>query len=515
MAGASPEPLRLGGYIRVSQIRGRDGDEPERFASVDLQRQRIETWPRAYGHRLVCVEEELDVGGQAQRPKLVALIERVERGELDGIVCAYASRFGRGFLDSLSLIERIQKAGGRFVSVADGLDTSTDTGRLVLRIMLSIAEHELDRIRGNWYDAKARAVERGVHPSATPPFGYRREGPPRRESKTPTGPLIPDPVNGPLVTELFSRRAGGAGFSELARWLEDRGARTGWGRAEWSLRAVKDIVRNEVYLGVAYAIARKEGSKTARNENAHPPLTDHVTWRRAQRPGVRTEPRREPSAVRGLIRCAGCRYKVRAERRRYASSEAWIYTCRASKRNDLAAHCDHPVSLKDSGDVEAWIVERFLTELPILRARAEGNTPELDAERQAVDKARQVFEAWRDNTSVQERFGMDVYLDGLASRQDDLNAKLAVLARAEARVQAPALPAIDADELRELWPTLTPSRQARLLASTIRCVFAQQASRDTPLDDRLHIVWHGEPVDLPSRGDREFTPRPYVPGVED
>ncbi len=504
----APTPLRLGGYIRVSQVRGRD-DEPERFASVDIQRERIETWTRAYGHELFVVEEELDVGGQAQRPKLLALIERVEQGRLDGIVVAYASRFGRGLVDTLGLIDRITTAGGRFVSVGDGMDTSTDTGRLVLRIMLSIAEHELDRIRGNWADSKARAVRRGVHPSAIAPFGYRREGPPRTAGGGPTGPLVPDAVTGPLVTELYRRRADGAGYSELRRWLEQHGARTGHGRAEWSLRGVKDIVRNEVYLGVAYARARNGVGEDARNESAHPALTDQLTWRRAQRPGVRTTPRGEPSPIRGLLRCAGCRYKVRAERRRYAHGEAWLFSCRASKRSDMAARCEHPVALKETGEIEAWIVEQLFAGWPALRARMEQQTPGLDEERAKVARDRAAFEVWRDDTRVQQRLGMDAYLDGLAARQERLNAGLAELARAEARLQAPAVPDVDAATLRALWPELSPAEQHDWLSSAIRCVFARGSSRNPPLDGRLRVVWHGEPVDLPARGDRDFVPFPF------
>ena len=47
---------------------------------------------------------------------------------------------------------------GTFASVQDGFDLRTDAGRLVLRIMLSMAEYELERMRSNWNDAKARAV---------------------------------------------------------------------------------------------------------------------------------------------------------------------------------------------------------------------------------------------------------------------------------------------------------------------------------------------------------------------
>lgn len=84
---------------------------------------------------------------------LTRALARVEAGESDGIVVAKLDRFGRTLIDGLRHIERIQAAGGTFVSVADGFDLATDTGRLVLRIMLSLAEFELDRVRSNWSDA--------------------------------------------------------------------------------------------------------------------------------------------------------------------------------------------------------------------------------------------------------------------------------------------------------------------------------------------------------------------------
>ena len=56
-------------------------------------------------------------------------------------------------MDGLQLIDRIRDAGGTFASVQDGFDLGTDTGRLVLRIMFSMAEYELDRVRGGWNDA--------------------------------------------------------------------------------------------------------------------------------------------------------------------------------------------------------------------------------------------------------------------------------------------------------------------------------------------------------------------------
>jgi DNA invertase Pin-like site-specific DNA recombinase len=74
----------------------------------------------------------------------------------------------------------------------------TSTGRLVLRMMLSLAEFELDRIRDSWRESAAKAIERGVHICPLPPAGYARG---------PEGRLALDPVDAPYIRAGFERRA--------------------------------------------------------------------------------------------------------------------------------------------------------------------------------------------------------------------------------------------------------------------------------------------------------------------
>ena len=140
--------MLVDGYVRVSQVAGRAG---ERFISPSLQREQIERWVAARGHTLARVFEELDESGaRGDRPLLEQAVARVERGSTDGIVVARIDRFGRSLSHGLAAIERINAAGGLFVSVEDGLDLSTDTGRLGLRIMLSMGQWQLERYRENW-----------------------------------------------------------------------------------------------------------------------------------------------------------------------------------------------------------------------------------------------------------------------------------------------------------------------------------------------------------------------------
>src|SRR5919106_1079542 len=175
------------GYIRVSQVNDRQG---ERFISPSVQRERIEGWARLHRATVGEVFEELDESGaRADRPLLERALARVELGESGGIVVSRLDRFGRSLLDGLAAIDRITRAGGTFVAVEDGLDLSTDTGKLVLRLLLSLGEWELDRVRTTWRTAQERAIGRGVHIGPAP-IGYRRRD---------DGRLVPDPRYGPFV----------------------------------------------------------------------------------------------------------------------------------------------------------------------------------------------------------------------------------------------------------------------------------------------------------------------------
>ena len=86
-------------------------------------------------------------------------------------------------------------------------------------------------------------------------------------------------------------------------------------------------------MGIAYA-------SDVENPDAHPALIDRETWRLAQRAGQRTHPRSpHPSPLSGLMRCAGCRYVMRAERRRQARGEVRAYVSLGERgpRMDMSA----------------------------------------------------------------------------------------------------------------------------------------------------------------------------------
>ena len=195
-----------------------------------------------------------------------------------------------------------------FASVMDNFDISTENGRLVLRIMLSLGQYERERIQSTWRTAKNNAVERGWHLSARRPFGYQREELFNSKGEPYLGGLVVDPVEGPIVTELFERRAAGATWSELAKWLRSTGVRTSRGSATWSTRTLSSLLANRVYLGIAAG-----GAAEFTKQDAHQALTDPATWHAAHQRAGRAPKRpargtKHPALGVGLVRCATCRY---------------------------------------------------------------------------------------------------------------------------------------------------------------------------------------------------------------
>jgi site-specific DNA recombinase len=293
-----------------------------------VQEDLIRAWASARASTLLELFVELDEsGGRRDRPLIEQALRRVEAGVSDGIVVARLDRFGRSLSDGLAAIDRIRRAGGSFFVAQDGLDASTDSGRLVLRILFSIAEWDLDHVRESWAEAKARAVDRGTYTGPWLPPGYR---------KTRARRLRPDPAVAPLITEAFRRRASGESFSGVARWLQHEGVLTGCGNPGWTATTAARVLSNPVYLGDLR-------SGKLLKEHAHPPLIDAATFELAQRPRRTAAPVGGlPALLRGLVRCASCSLTMSPVTRQRGGRLPRYYVCRGSS---AAGRCPAPACI--------------------------------------------------------------------------------------------------------------------------------------------------------------------------
>lgn len=85
-------------------------------------------------------------GAKDRRPALDELLKAARRRRFDVLACWRLDRLGRNLRHLILLLDELQALGIAFVTLGEGIDTSTPVGRLQLQILSAIAEFERSRI---------------------------------------------------------------------------------------------------------------------------------------------------------------------------------------------------------------------------------------------------------------------------------------------------------------------------------------------------------------------------------
>ncbi len=104
-------------------------------------------------------------GMREKRPELDRLLADCRRRLVDAVVVYRYDRFARSLRQLVNALEEFRALGIDFISLHEGVDTSTPNGRLIFGIFGSIAEFERelirDRVRSGLAHAKAKGVRLG------------------------------------------------------------------------------------------------------------------------------------------------------------------------------------------------------------------------------------------------------------------------------------------------------------------------------------------------------------------
>lgn len=107
------------------------------------------------------VRDEGVSGKDLNRPGIQSALERLARREVDGLVVAKLDRLTRSLADLTDLLSWAERLDVNLVALDFGLDTSTPTGRLVARLVGSVAEWEREVISARTREAAAMMRLRG------------------------------------------------------------------------------------------------------------------------------------------------------------------------------------------------------------------------------------------------------------------------------------------------------------------------------------------------------------------
>lgn len=174
---SSSKPLiRAAVYARISTVN--HGQDPE------VQLGELREFCKRRGFEIV--DEYVDTGisgSRERRPALDKLLADCRKRLVDAVVVYRYDRFARSLRQLVNALEEFRSLGIEFISIHEGVDTSTPNGRLVFGIFASIAEFERelirDRVRSGLAAAKAKGKRIGRPRVAVDAFriaSLRRQG---------------------------------------------------------------------------------------------------------------------------------------------------------------------------------------------------------------------------------------------------------------------------------------------------------------------------------------------------
>lgn len=149
---------RVALYARVSTLN--HGQDPE------VQLRELRAYCERRGFEIVGEYVDKGISGsREQRPALDKLIAVCHKRLVDAVVVYRYDRFARSLRQLVNALEEFRSIGIDFISIHEGVDTSTPNGRLVFGIFASIAEFEReltrDRVRSGLAAAKAKGKRVG------------------------------------------------------------------------------------------------------------------------------------------------------------------------------------------------------------------------------------------------------------------------------------------------------------------------------------------------------------------
>ena len=257
------------------------------------------------------------------RPVFNDMLDRIERGEADGILAWHPDRLARNSLDGGRIIYLLDEGKLTSLKFSTFWFDPTPQGKLMLSIAFGMSKYYVDNLSENIKRGQRQKVQNGIFPQWAP-LGYRND----KLTRT----ITVDPHRGPLIRTAFELYATGTYTLKQVREKVNALGLIGKKGRELSVSNYQYILRNPVYFG----LIRFSGELY---EGKHEPLITKQLFDRCQEVMSRkSKPKQsgfKPFLYRGMFRCGecGCFITTEAKTKRHKCGSIHHYTyCRCTKR---------------------------------------------------------------------------------------------------------------------------------------------------------------------------------------
>ena len=236
--GKAIERLRVAAYCRVST------DSEDQLNSYKSQVQyytdmikKNKEWVLAD----IYADEAITGTQVTKREDFQRMINDCMNGEIDMVFTKSISRFARNTLDTLKYVRMLKERNIAVYFEDEKINTLTMDGELLLVVLSSVAQQEVENISANVKKGLKMKMKRGELVGFQGCIGYDYHP----EDKT----ITVNQEEAEIVRYIFNRYVDGAGGSVIGQELESLGYKTKYGSSTWAPSTVIGIIKNEKYKG--------------------------------------------------------------------------------------------------------------------------------------------------------------------------------------------------------------------------------------------------------------------------
>ena len=218
-------------YVRVStEEQSREG------FSLKEQEERLKEFCNFKRYEIYKVYKDAGISAKNdKRPAYQEMMSDVKNKNINVIVAFKLDRLTRSVYDIEKLMKTVNDCECDIDCMADESNTTTSNGRMVMRIMTSVSQNEIEKYSERTKFGMVGAIKSGHIPNRTP-LGFKRI-----DKK-----LVPDPLTKDVIVRVFDLYLEGKSHQTIANIYNKEKV---LGKTNWYDSTIQKILSNELYKG--------------------------------------------------------------------------------------------------------------------------------------------------------------------------------------------------------------------------------------------------------------------------
>ena len=218
-------------YKRVSTL-----DQKREGFSLPEQEEKLREFCKFKGYEIYKVYEDAGISAKNdKRPAYQEMIQDIKDKKINVIVAFKLDRLTRSVYDIEKLMKFVNDYECDIDCMADESNTTTSNGRMVMRIMTSVSQNEIEKCSERTKFGMVGAIKSGHIPNRSP-LGFKRDN----------KKLVPDPLTKDIVVRVFDLYLEGKSHQTIANIFNKEKV---LGKTNWYDTTIQKILSNELYKG--------------------------------------------------------------------------------------------------------------------------------------------------------------------------------------------------------------------------------------------------------------------------